>query len=91
MAERYSMTDARTSLAAILDKAEAGRRVVLTRRGRAVAVVMSLGEFERLREERRLFAEAYRAFLEKYQPSETGQDARFPPARQKDAGRRVRL
>ena len=91
MSERYSIADARTSLAAIVDKAEAGRNVELTRRGRAVAVVISLREFERLRGGRRPFAKAYRAFLEKYGPSELGLDGDFPPARDKDAGRKVRL
>ncbi len=91
MAERYSIADARTSLAAIVDKAEAGRKVELTRRGRAVAVVISLREFERLRGGRRPFAKAYRAFVEKYPLSEVGVDADFPPLRDKDAGRKVSM
>jgi prevent-host-death family protein len=91
MPERYSIADARTSLAAIVDKVEAGRNVELTRRGRAVAVVISLREFERLRGGRRSFAKAYRAFLEKYRPSELGIDTDFLPGRDKDAGPKVRL
>ena len=91
MAERYSIAEARTSLAAIVDQAEAGRRVELTRRGRAVAVVMSLGEFERLRGGRRPFAKAYRAFVEKYPPSEIGLDADFTRARDTGSGRKVSL
>ena len=91
MAERYSIADARTSLAAIVDKAEAGSNVELTRRGRAVAVVISLREFERLRGGRRPFAKAYRAFLEEYPQSTLAIDDDFPPARDKDAGRKVRL
>jgi prevent-host-death family protein len=91
MTKRYSIAEARTSLAAIVDKAEAGSNVELTRRGRAVAVVISLREFERLRGGRRPFAKAFRTFLEKYRPSDLGMDADFPPARDRDAGRKVRL
>lgn len=91
MAERYSIADARTSLAAIVDKAEAGSKVELTRRGRAVAIVISLREFERLRGGRRPFAQAYRAFVEMYPPSDIGLDADFPPPRDKGAGRKVSL
>ncbi|HEX9365295.1 MAG TPA: type II toxin-antitoxin system Phd/YefM family antitoxin [Vicinamibacterales bacterium] len=91
VSKRYSIADARTSLAAIVDQAEAGRKVELTRRGRAVAVVISLREFERLRGGRRPFAKAYGAFLEKYRPSEIGPGADFPPPREKDPGRKVSL
>ena len=91
MAKRYSVAEARTSLAAIVDEAEAGRNVELTRRGRAVAVVISLREFDRLRGGRRPFATAYRAFVEKYSPSEIGVEADFPPARNKETGRKVSL
>lgn len=91
MAQRYSIADARTSLAAIVDQAEAGQKVELTRRGRAVAVVISLREFERLRGGRRPFAKAYRAFVEKFPPSEIGLDADFPPPRDKASGRKVSL
>ena len=91
MAERYSIADARTSLGAIVDKAEAGQKVELTRRGLAVAVLISLREFDRLRGGRRPFAKAFRSFLETYRPSEIGLDADFPPARDQDAGRKVRL
>lgn len=90
MAKRYSIADARTSLAAIVDQAEAGGKVELTRRGRAVAVVISLREFERLRGGRS-FAKAYAAFVQKHPPSEIGLDADFPLARDKGTGRKVSL
>ena len=91
MPKRYSIADARTSLAAIVDKAEAGQKVELTRRGRPVAVVISLREFERLHGGGRAFAKAYRAFVEKYPPSETGVEPEFPPRRDKGPGRKVSL
>jgi prevent-host-death family protein len=91
VAKRYSIADARTSLAAIVDKAEAGQKVELTRRGRAVAVVISLREFERLHGGRRPFAAAYRTFLETHRLAEIGLDADFPPTRDKNTGRKVSL
>lgn len=91
MAERYSIADARTSLVAIVDKAEAGWTVELMRRWRAVAVVISLREFERLRGGRRSLAKAYQAFTEDYPLSEIGLDPDFTPARDKWTGRSVSL
>jgi prevent-host-death family protein len=91
MAKRYSIADARTSLASIVDKAEAGQRVELTRRGRPVAVVISLREFERLHGGGRAFTKAYRSFIEKFPLSEFGVDADFPSQRDKDPGRKVSL
>jgi prevent-host-death family protein len=91
MAKRYSIADARTSLAAIVDKAEAGEKVELTRRGRPIAVVISLREFERLHDGRRPFAKAYAAFLETHRLAEIGVDAESWPTRDKGPGRKVSL
>ena len=77
MSRRYSIADARISLPAIVDQAEAGEQVELTRRGKPVAVVVSLREFERLRGDRSRFGEAYKKFLGKYALEEIGLDADF--------------
>jgi prevent-host-death family protein len=92
MPQRYSISDARTSLPAIVDEAEAGRQIELTRRGRPVAVLVSLREFERLRGERVAFADAYKAFLKRYSPAEVGLDADFAESvRETGRGRAVSL
>jgi len=92
MPQRYSISDARTSLPAIVDQVEAGRQIELTRRGRPVAVVVSLREFERLRGERPQFADAYRAFLRKYSLAEVGLDEDFVESvRETGHGREVSL
>jgi len=92
MSRRYSIADARTSLPAIVDQAEAGQRVELTRRGKPVAVVVSLRELERLRGDRRSFADAYRGFLERYSLEDVGLDDDFAAStRDKDTGRKVSL
>jgi len=92
MPQRYSISDARTSLPAIVDQVEAGRQIELTRRGRPVAVVVSLREFERLRGERPAFADAYKKLLKRYSLAEVGLDADFAEfVRETGLGREVSL
>jgi prevent-host-death family protein len=71
MSQRYSIADAQISLPTIVDQAEVGERVELTRRGKPVAVVSSR-EFERLRRDRSGFRDAYEKFLDKYSWHEIG-------------------
>ena len=72
MSHRYSIAAARISLPTIVDQAEAGLTVELTRRGKPVAVVISLREFERLRTDRAKFGEVYRVFLETHVLEDVG-------------------
>ena len=62
MPRRYTIAEARSRLPVIVDEAEAGADVELTRRGEPVAVAVSLREFERLRGTRQPFSDAYRKF-----------------------------
>ena len=90
MARRYSIADARTSLPAIVDQAEAGQPVELTRRGKPVVVVVSLGTFQRLRGDRSRFGEAYRQFRSRFALQDVGLDDGFAESlRTEDAGRKV--
>lgn len=92
MAKRYSIADARTNLLSIVDEAQAGQAIELTRRGKPVAVIMSLRELERLRGTRTQFGEAYRKFVEDHSRDELGLDADFfDEARDRDSGRKVSL
>jgi prevent-host-death family protein len=92
VAQRYSIADARTSLPSIVDQAEAGQTIELTRRGKPVAVVVSLREFERLRGDRPQFAALYKAFLAKHSLADVGLDAGFAAsARDRKPGRKVSL
>ena len=77
MALRYSIAEARSRLPTIVDEAEAGREVELTRRGKPVALVVSLREFERLRGRRGTFGAAYEAFLQRHALDEIGLDEGF--------------
>lgn len=92
MSNRYSIADARTSLPSIVDKAEAGLKIELTRRGIPVAVVVSLREFERLRGERPPFRELYKRFIKRHPLREVGLDADFAATvLDKSVGRKVSL
>jgi len=92
MPRQYSIADARSNLPHIVDQAEAGIEVELTRRGLPVAVVVSRRTFDRLREKRGQFSEAYQRFLERFSLDEIGFDlGELASTRDKTAGRRVRL
>ncbi len=92
MSHRYSIAEARSRLPTIVDEAEAGRAIELTRRGRPVAVVVSHQTFERLRGHRRQFADAYRVFLERHSLSDIGlDDDVWAATRDKAVGRNVGL
>lgn len=88
----YSMTQARTNLPAIIDQIEAGLEIVLTRRGKPVAVVVPVREKESARGCRPGFAEAYPRFLDKHSPDEVGIEGDFAASlRSHDTGRKVLL
>jgi prevent-host-death family protein len=92
MTKRYSIAEARSNLPSIVDQAEAGQEIELTRRGKPVAVVVSLRELERLRGERVPFGEAYRRFLKAHPLHEVGVDeSAFGAVRDRGAGRKVTL
>ena len=92
MSNRYSIAEARSRLPTIVNQAEAGREIELTRRGRPVAVVVSCQVFERLRGRRRYFGDAYRAFIERHSLKEIGlDDSVAASTRDKTTGRKVAL
>lgn len=90
MSKRYSIAEARSNLPEIVDRAESGQEIELTRRGKPVAVVVSLSEFERFRGSR--FDDAYKRFLKANSLRDVGlEDGFFDSARDRDAGRKVAL
>lgn len=90
VSRRYTIAEARSRLPTIVNEAEAGVDVELTRRGQPVAVVVSLREFERLRGRRQHFGDAYRTFLQAYSLEDAGLEADFPDSvRDRSSGRRV--
>ena len=92
MSRRYSIAEARSRLPSLVDEAESGIDVELTRRGRPVAVLVSCRELERLRGKRLHFRDAYRKFLERYSLEEIGVEDDFVGfTRDKTTGRKVSL
>jgi prevent-host-death family protein len=92
MSKRYSIAEARSNLPGIVDQAEAGQEIQLTRRGEPVAVVLSLRELARLRGEHTGFGEAYRQFLKTHPLREVGVDEEvFESTRDPGAGRKISL
>jgi len=90
MARRYSIAEARSRLATVIDEAKAGHEIELTRRGEPVAVIVSRQTFDRLRGGRVQFKEAYRAFLERYPLDEIGiSNVRGAFPRDRSTGRKV--
>jgi prevent-host-death family protein len=93
MAQRYSIAEARANLPTLVDDAEAGAAIELTRRGEVVAVMISVNEYERLRSRRVGFQEAYQQFLKKHSPADSGIDAAAfaKQVRDRSPGRKVPL
>lgn len=90
MSRRYSIAEARSRLPSLLDEAEAGIEVELTRRGRPVAVLVSRREFDRLRGRHRHFGDAYKRFVERHSLKEMGVEADFAASiRDRTTGRKV--
>jgi len=92
MSKQYSIADARRNLPSLVDEAEAGAEVQLTRRGRAVAVVVSVEEYERLKANRVDFSEAYEAFRKQFPRDGSGLGPRyFRSLRDRGLGRKVAI
>jgi prevent-host-death family protein len=61
MARRHSIAEARNSLPRLVREAESGKPVELTRRGKAVAMLIGRRDYDRLTSDQRSFGEAYAA------------------------------
>jgi prevent-host-death family protein len=52
MEKQYAIVDAKNKLTALIHSVEAGQPIKLTRHGKTVAVLLSIKEYERLRQKR---------------------------------------
>jgi prevent-host-death family protein len=92
MPRKYSIAEARASLARLVDDAEAGAEIELTRRGQPVAVIVSHSVLDQLRQRRAHFGDAYRVFLERFGRERVGLEPGDADAwRDRSRGRKVRL
>jgi antitoxin Phd len=87
--KRYSIAEARNQFTRVVHVAEAGGTIELTRRGKPVAVLLAIDDYQRLGEPRRGFVSLFQSFLERnpdlvelaVEPSEWLQDLRDPSPR----------
>jgi prevent-host-death family protein len=90
--KKYSIAEARGQLPRLLYAVEAGEQIEITRRGKPVAVVLSIEDYKRLTGPTRSFAEAYEA----WQATVTDADRELPAEywdelRDRSEGREVEL
>jgi len=62
MGRKFSIAEARNNLPRLVREAEAGKTIEITRRGKAVAVVLSAADYANLRGDAPLFWEKLTAF-----------------------------
>lgn len=92
MVKSYAIAEARANLPTIVDEVEAGMAVELTRRGKVVAVMISVDEYQRIRSKRNSFQEAYQKFLKKHSLADVGLEPGFArKLRDRGPGRKVDL
>jgi prevent-host-death family protein len=90
MVKSYAIAEARASLPTLIDQVEAGGVIELTRRGKGVAVMISVDEYQRLRSRRITFQAAYQRFLKKHSLTEVGLESGFArKLRDRSLGRKV--
>ncbi len=64
MENKYSIAEAKNKLPSIIHSVEKGPSIKLTRRGRPVAVLLSIQEYQRLSQKKEGFWRALKAFRE---------------------------
>ncbi len=92
MVKKYSIAEARANFTSVVHEAEKGTQVELTRRGKPVAILVGVEDFERLSKEKPGFWEAYQEFRRRadlseldIDPDEVFRDVRDPsPGRDVD-------
>ena len=92
MEEQYTIADAKNKLPSLIHSVETGQAVKLTRHGRAVAVLLSIKDYQRLNRKREGYWRALnslRKHMEKEGVVVTGEE--FEGVRDNSSGREVDL
>ena len=90
MSNRYSIAEARDHLTQLVRDAEKGLSVQLTRRGKPVAILVSLSEYERLQKRSMSFWEAFVQFKSEVDLKTMGiEPGTFERLRDRTKGREV--
>ncbi len=92
MSEQYSIASARHNLAALVRRLEKEHLIQITRRGKTVAVLISLHEYQRLAAERTGFWKTYSDFSKAINLSDLKIEPEiFQDVRSREPGRDVNL
>lgn len=91
MPREFSIADARNQLPALVHSVESGPPVRLTRRGKPVAVLVSVEEYERLRPQGPDLWQAIEAFRQRTDLTDLDVDEIFGGVRDRSPGRQVEL
>jgi prevent-host-death family protein len=90
--KKYTIAEARDHFAALVHKVEQGTSIELTRRGKPVAVLLSVKEYERLKSEKIGFWDAFIAFQNRVDLQKLDiQPEIFSDVRDSSTGREVAL
>jgi prevent-host-death family protein len=90
MSSRYSIAEARDRLARLIKEAEKGAPVQLTRRGKPVAVLVSMSDYQKLRNSGIGFWEAFEQFKSEIDLEKAGIEVEtFEGLRDQTTGREV--
>jgi len=90
VSKKYSIAEARNQLPAIVHDAEKGTVAELTRRGKPVAVLVSVAHYERLVRNRPDFWSALQAFRKTHDLAELDVEPIFAGLRDPSPGREVK-
>jgi antitoxin Phd len=92
MPKSFSIAEARHDLAALVHRLDRQHRIELTRRGKPVAMLLSLHEYNRLAAPAKRFWEAYSSFAETADLRHLGiEPGAFSNVRDRSSGRETNL
>lgn len=92
MTDEYSIAEARHDLASLIHKLEEQSAIRITRRGKPVAILLSMQEYQRLSEVRQNFWLAYSEFRKKFDLAKLDiEPSIFEGLRDRQPGRQVDL
>lgn len=92
MQRSYSIADARSKLAEIIDEVEGGEDIEIVRRGKKVAMVVSPARYARMAGAKTAFGDAYDAFMKGRDARSFGLDPEeFEKSRDRVPGRTIEL
>ena len=88
----YSIAEAKDHFTEIVHQVEQHAPVEITRRGRPVAVLLSIGDYHRLQSQHPVFIEAYDAFRQRHDLVNLAiEPSLFDNTRSPDPGRTIEL